>query len=362
MGCFSCFSKRNKNCEPMQYTIESESLSSESEADLKAADNNVSSEQQPLNQTKVKSSKSGNTIKNSRPNTPEISILSNEETSASPSTKTKAKKVRNDKTVTTNSSNSNVINKATTTPKTNNSVVAGEQQPQEPNQNDQNEGVYRSTVAPMSPKTTQRKRFNLKSMLNIVPKREVVNLRQSVDDIYFIEQRCLNIHNRLRALHGAKPLTLNSKMSDYAMEWANELAKKNKLKHRKWNKFGENLAMGSGSTYTVEDAVQSWYDEMKNFDYENPTISDNTCRFTQVVWGESTQLGVGVAQNDNMTFIVCNYNPRGNVKGQYKSQVPPLGGFKNDCPDGNTTSGTNETHSTSNKKSGFYSNWFKSKK
>lgn len=74
------------------------------------------------------------------------------------------------------------------------------------------------------------------------------------------------------------------------------MAKKNKLKHRKKNKFGENLALGTGSTYNVEAAVQSWYDEMEHYDYKNHGFSTNTGHFSQVVWQGSNQLGVGVAK------------------------------------------------------------------
>ncbi|XP_073825789.1 uncharacterized protein [Musca autumnalis] len=353
MGCFSCVSKQSDAGEqygqPMQCTLELAPLTLDSQEDLKAANNNVSSEQQPLTQTKVKTSKSGNTvtvtkitrtvnrttntrlaqgsIEIQRPKTPEIPIILNEGTSSSssPLTKTKVKKSKNGKTVTVvkTTYSSNVINAKTTTPKTINLVVTGEQQQQELTQeSNQNERVYRTTVAPM-PQTKKRKRFNLKSILDRRPKREVVvDPRQSVEDLYNFEQRCLDIHNRLRALHGVKPLTLNNKMSAYAMEWAKHLAKKNKIKHRKQNKFGENLAFSSGSSYSVEDAVQAWYDEMENYDYKNPTISGNTGHFTQVVWKESSQLGVGMVQKNDRTWVVCNYDPPGNVLGKFEDNVP----------------------------------------
>jgi hypothetical protein len=46
---------------------------------------------------------------------------------------------------------------------------------------------------------------------------------------------------------------------------------------------------------------------------------------TQVLWASSKYLGVGVAKTGEYTFVVCNYNPPGNYKGQYVDNVPPVG-------------------------------------
>lgn len=120
------------------------------------------------------------------------------------------------------------------------------------------------------------------------------------------------------------------------------MAKKNILQHRKKNKYGENLALGTGEVYTPEDAVKSWYDEIENYDFQKPGFTSDTGHFSQVVWQETTQLGVGMAQKyvqvvknktrlfskinsfpyrDNRTWVVCNYDPPGNILSQYKDNV-----------------------------------------
>lgn len=46
--------------------------------------------------------------------------------------------------------------------------------------------------------------------------------------------------------------------------------------------------------------------------------------FTQVVWKDSTELGVGCAKTDNgKTYVVANYNPPGNMMGKFKENVFP---------------------------------------
>ena len=65
-----------------------------------------------------------------------------------------------------------------------------------------------------------------------------------------------------------------------------------------------------------------WYDEVKNYNYNNPVFSGSTGHFTQVVWKSSTKLGcgIGVASNNNI-YGVCNYSPPGNVQGQFALNV-----------------------------------------
>jgi hypothetical protein len=47
--------------------------------------------------------------------------------------------------------------------------------------------------------------------------------------------------------------------------------------------------------------------------------------FTQVIWKESTELGIAKAKGKNgSTYIVANYNPGGNMMGDYKDNVFPL--------------------------------------
>jgi hypothetical protein len=76
------------------------------------------------------------------------------------------------------------------------------------------------------------------------------------------------------------------------------------------------------------DAVDSWYDEIKQHIFNAEPRTTGTGHFTQVVWKESKELGVGWKTNDKgQTFVVCNYSPPGNYVGKYAANVPPVGGF-----------------------------------
>uniref|UniRef100_A0A1Q3FQL7 Putative cysteine-rich secretory protein-2 n=1 Tax=Culex tarsalis TaxID=7177 RepID=A0A1Q3FQL7_CULTA len=138
------------------------------------------------------------------------------------------------------------------------------------------------------------------------------------------EQTVLDEHNRLRARHSAQPLKLNPAISRYAQEWAQNLAARNTMQHRSNNRYGENLYACFGkANVTGEDAVRSWYDEIKYYKFGQPSPGNfsQVGHFTQVVWKESRELGVGMARNGNNVYIVCNYDPPGNFMGKYASNV-----------------------------------------
>jgi hypothetical protein len=45
--------------------------------------------------------------------------------------------------------------------------------------------------------------------------------------------------------------------------------------------------------------------------------------FTQMIWKDSQELGMGLARSKNgRVIVVANYNPRGNYIGQFAVNVP----------------------------------------
>jgi len=131
----------------------------------------------------------------------------------------------------------------------------------------------------------------------------------------------LKAHNDFRNLHGAQPLTWSSELSATAQAWANGC----KFVHSH-GQYGENLAAGSGAL-SIQDAITMWTDEGKTYDPTNPVPS----HFTQVVWKGSTQLGCAFAtcpagsifpaNYGPAVYHVCEYNPPGNVIGEFAQNV-----------------------------------------
>ncbi|XP_016068137.1 PREDICTED: cysteine-rich secretory protein 3-like [Miniopterus natalensis] len=98
---------------------------------------------------------------------------------------------------------------------------------------------------------------------------------------------------------------------------------------------GENLFMSSNPR-SWSDAIQSLYDEVKDFKYGFGSTRPNavTGHYTQLVWATSHQLGCALAHCPRSIykyFYVCQYCPSGNVlntiKTPYKKGKPC-----EDCP------------------------------
>ncbi|KAI0307851.1 CAP domain-containing protein [Multifurca ochricompacta] len=129
----------------------------------------------------------------------------------------------------------------------------------------------------------------------------------------------LSAHNSVRAQHGAAPLTWSDELSAKAQQWADGCV----FKHSggSLGPFGENLAAGTGSGYTIASAVNSWTDEVSQYDPNNPVPS----HFTQVVWKATTQVGCAVQDCSGIFdpsfglahYHVCEYSPQGNVIGEF---------------------------------------------
>ncbi|XP_024660319.2 GLI pathogenesis-related 2 [Maylandia zebra] len=139
----------------------------------------------------------------------------------------------------------------------------------------------------------------------------------------------LHTHNAYRAQHGAPPLTFNTELDDAAQKWANQMLAKKKLGHSDTDD-GENVFYAWSSetkTLTGKEAVDSWYSEIKDYDFKKSGHQPKTGHFTQVVWKSSTQLGVGIATDGNTVFVVGQYRPAGNITnaGYYQKNVLPKG-------------------------------------
>ncbi|KAJ8973072.1 hypothetical protein NQ317_002287 [Molorchus minor] len=144
----------------------------------------------------------------------------------------------------------------------------------------------------------------------------------------------LKVHNEYRKKHGVSDLELSQKnciylfqLCKFAQEWADTCARTSSLQHRANCPYGENIFSVYSSDFshtpTARDAVKEWYDEIKQHTFGMEKVNQNTLHFTQVVWKNSKQLGIGIAKNKRgQTYVVANYDPRGNYIGQFVDNVP----------------------------------------
>lgn len=153
-----------------------------------------------------------------------------------------------------------------------------------------------------------------------------INRRSIYSDF---ELDCLKAHNEYRARHGVLPLKLNKKLCKHAEEWARILASRGILLHRNNSSYGENIfcswsSNANNNHVSGREPVDNWYAEMTQHVFHKEPTTLKTGHFTQVVWRESRELGVGMAKNrSGEVFIVANYDPPGNFIGSFEKNVLP---------------------------------------
>ncbi|XP_067376681.1 Golgi-associated plant pathogenesis-related protein 1-like isoform X2 [Channa argus] len=129
----------------------------------------------------------------------------------------------------------------------------------------------------------------------------------TVDNVFIFiaesfQQEFLKTHNAYRAKHSAPALKLNAELNASAQSWANHLLATGTLQHSD-TKDGENI-------FTVFSSASLKL----------------TGHFTQVVWKDTTEVGVGMASSGNRAFVVGQYRKPGNMAmpGYFEKNVLPL--------------------------------------
>ncbi|KRF99306.1 uncharacterized protein Dwil_GK27695 [Drosophila willistoni] len=135
----------------------------------------------------------------------------------------------------------------------------------------------------------------------------------------------LSEHNRLRKLHGSPDLQLAE------VKQFDEIGVVAKLIAESGEEPSYDRSTGASTCKTLEKPVncaQQWYDEIKDYDFNNPGFSDKTKYFTALIWKSSTKLRVATAHNatNKYNYVVASYEPLGNIDGQFKENVPRRNG------------------------------------
>ena len=138
----------------------------------------------------------------------------------------------------------------------------------------------------------------------------------------------LTHHNKIRTEKGLPVLSWSKTLSAYAQQWADHLARENNcnIRHRDVSGengmvYGENIFWGSSAeVYAPVEASYSWYEEKQLYRYAKVSRSNwyKTGHYTQMVWKNTREIGVGVSVCANGGIIVvANYYPAGNVISEY---------------------------------------------
>jgi pathogenesis-related protein 1 len=126
----------------------------------------------------------------------------------------------------------------------------------------------------------------------------------------------LAAHNAVRARAGTAPLAWSDRLAARSQDWADTLLTRKQLVHRPKSAYGENLFEITGASASSAQVVSAWAAESQNYDH-----SSNRCRgvcghFTQIVWGDTKEVGCAVARGGGREVWVCDYDPPGNWVGK----------------------------------------------
>ena len=129
----------------------------------------------------------------------------------------------------------------------------------------------------------------------------------------------MKAHNDARRAVRVGPMVWNDRLAAHARAYAVELARTNRFEHSEdapgVAPEGENLWMGTRGAFGFASMIGAWVDERRM--YEDGTGSfHETGHYTQIIWRGSTQVGCALAKNASYEFLVCRYNPAGNVEGE----------------------------------------------
>jgi hypothetical protein len=145
-----------------------------------------------------------------------------------------------------------------------------------------------------------------------------------------LENTLLNLHNNARSAVGVPTLTCSNNLAADSQSWANHLAALELICDPTRSELvppkqicdttphgakNENIASRVAGLYSPEEFAQLWADEKVKYNAgqrSGPGIG----HYTAMVWKNTQEVGCGFASCGQMDFLVCRYNPPGNLPGQ----------------------------------------------
>jgi uncharacterized protein YkwD len=126
----------------------------------------------------------------------------------------------------------------------------------------------------------------------------------------------LAAHNAVRARVGTAPLAWSDRLAGHSQDWADTLLAHRQFVHRPKSSYGENLFEITGAAASPGQVVNAWAAESRNYEYRSNGCRGVCGHYTQIVWGETKEVGCGVARVAGREIWVCNYDPPGNWVGK----------------------------------------------
>jgi uncharacterized protein YkwD len=131
-----------------------------------------------------------------------------------------------------------------------------------------------------------------------------------------LSREMLAAHNAVRARVKVAPLAWSGPLAAVAQNWADTLLARKEFVHRPNSSYGENLFDVTGAAATPGQVVDGWAEESRDYDYQSNKCSRVCGHYTQIVWGDTKEVGCAVARGGGREVWVCEYDPPGNWVGK----------------------------------------------
>jgi len=137
----------------------------------------------------------------------------------------------------------------------------------------------------------------------------------------------LNIHNQERAAVGVPPLTWSDSLAAQSQSWADHLTTlglvcdpervppKPICDTTPHGAKNENIASGVSDLNSPTELAQLWANEKSKYN-SGQRSGSGIGHYTAMVWKDTREIGCGFSSGGGMDFLVCRYNPPGNLPGQ----------------------------------------------
>ncbi|XP_052777670.1 uncharacterized protein LOC128214985 [Mya arenaria] len=141
------------------------------------------------------------------------------------------------------------------------------------------------------------------------------------------KDQLVNKHNEYRKKQGAtnmNKLVWSDKLANLAEKWVSRCNFEHENKG-----FGENLAFSTKTddVVNIDEAMQNWYDEIKDYNYAGKKCTPMSCHYTQLVWSQTREVGCAIKKCPSMSgmgqhvkdawYIGCWYDPKGNDMAEF---------------------------------------------
>ncbi|CAH8643233.1 unnamed protein product [Schistosoma rodhaini] len=79
----------------------------------------------------------------------------------------------------------------------------------------------------------------------------------------------------------------------------------------------ESIGQNVAESDTIENAMENWFREYHNYNYETDKCNGSCSNYRQMVWAKTKHIGCGLNKcKKRKLMIVCNYSPSADDKGK----------------------------------------------